>query len=120
MSCELNLYRSKWRAGSTIPFEIRIDRVDDVNLVGSEIVVRFIDAERIIRITKSTEAGTIVFTLQSPEALRAEGKVLPMDLPAIVGRTRIHFAVEVILPNGDEIPVTSPGQDWFDLYPEVG
>lgn len=121
MSCDTNLYRSKWRAGSTIPFEIRVGRVDEVDLVGSEIVMRFINADRTIHLTKSTETGTIIYTLQQPEALRAIGKILPMDIPGpFIEHTRIHFAVEVTLPNGDQIPVTPPGQDWFDLYPEVG
>jgi hypothetical protein len=119
MVCDKPLYRSRWRSGSTIPFEIKVDRVDQTDLMAAGLILRVVNEDRSIELIKSTQAGTIAFVQQTPEALHAVGKILPTEI-VVYERTRFYFAVELVLPNGDEIPITAPGQDWFDLSPEVG
>jgi hypothetical protein len=119
MNCPKPLYRSRWRSGSTIPFEIVVDRVDQTDLSTAGLIFRVVNEDRSIAIAKSTQAGTILFVAQTAQSLKAVGQIGPTEI-TVYERTRLYFAIELILPNGDELPITEPGQDYFDLYPEVG
>jgi hypothetical protein len=118
VTCD-SLYRSRWRAGSTIPLEIAVSRTDETSLLGAHLTLRVTNADRSIVLTKSTQAQTIAYTAQTAESLKATSKIFPAEI-SVFERSRFYFALEILLENGDEISLTDPGQDWFEVHPEVG